>query len=370
MELKINQATLLQKYQSLLSHSQIGLWEWNLKANKIWFDEGVRALYEYVSEDNYVSPEEWYQFIHPEDYSDILAHIINLIEESTEMKTVFRIKTPLGNEKHISTFALKINDPKTNEITLIGLNFDVSENQMMQKILIEQSKLAHLGNFTSGIAHEVNNPLSIIVGKSGLLKSKIEAENFNKEKLLVDVESIQKNSERITKIIRSLNAFSRNSINDPFEHVSILKIIDAAVAITKDKFQKEGIDFKISIPAEITYENLIEARESEIIHVLMNLLNNSQDAVQGQVKKIIEIRISGFSTHYEVSIFDSGPRIKPEIARRMMEPFFTTKPTGQGTGLGLSLAQQIIRSHNGSLEFNTQSEQTQFVLTLKKKIKS
>lgn len=347
------------------------MWEWNLTANLIWFDEGVRALYEYQSDSNYVDPEVWYQFIHPEDYADILSHIMNLIEENSEMKTIFRIKTPLGNEKYISTHALKIQDPETKEMTLVGLNFDVSETQMMQKVLIEQSKLAHLGHFTSGIAHEVNNPLSIIVGKTGLLKSKIESEeSSHKEKMLSDIQSIQKNSDRITKIMRSLNAFSRNSINDPFQNVSILKIMDDAFEITKDKFQTDKVDFKIIVDKSLSYENFIEARQSEILQVLLNLLNNAYEALQSVETKWIKMSIQTSLTHYEILITDSGPRIKPEIARRMMEPFFTTKPTAQGTGLGLSLALQIMRSHNGTLDFNPESEYTQFVLKLKKKIKS
>lgn len=347
------------------------MWEWNLATNLIWFDEGIRALYEYESESNYIDPEVWYQFIHPEDYDDILGHIMNLIQDNSEMKTIFRIKTPRGNEKYISTHALKVQDPETQEITLVGLNFDVSENQMMQKILIEQSKLAHLGHFTSGIAHEVNNPLSIIVGKSGLLKSKIESdESSNKEKMLSDILSIQKNSDRIAKIMRSLNAFSRNSINDPFQNVSILKIMDDAFEITKDKFQTDKVDFKIIVGKSLSYENFIEARQSEILQVLLNLLNNAYEALQTAEKKWIEMSIQTSDTHYEILITDSGPRIKPEIARRMMDPFFTTKPTAQGTGLGLSLALQIMRSHNGTLDFNPDNENTQFILKLKKKIKS
>lgn len=368
---------MIQKYQSLLFKNQIGLWEWNLKANKIWFDEGIRALYEYLPDENYIDPEEWYKFIHPDDYADVLSHIMNLLEDDSsaeekksEMKTVFRIRTPLGTEKHISTYALKIQDPETLETVLIGLNFDVSENQMMQKVLIEHSKLAHLGNITSGIAHEVNNPLSIIFGKSGLLKSKIEDENFNKVKLLADVDSIQKNSERIAQIIRSLNAFSRNSINDPFQNVSILKIIDQAFEITKDKFKNEMIDFRVLIDKKMNYTNFIEVRESEILHVVLNLLNNSYDAVKGLATKWVEINITESATDYQVLVTDSGVKIKPEIVRQMMEPFFTTKPTGQGTGLGLSLALQIIRSHNGTLDYNSENENTQFILKLKKKIKS
>ena len=170
--------------------------------------------------------------------------------------------------------------------------------------------------------------------------------------------------------MRSLNAFSRNSINDPFQNVSILKIMDDAFEITKDKFQTDKVDFKIIVDKNLSYENFIEARQSEILQVLLNLLNNAYEALQSAETKWIEMSIQTSPTHYEILITDSGPKIKPEIARRMMEPFFTTKPTAQGTGLGLSLALQIMRSHNGTLDFNPENEHTQFVLKLKKKIKS
>jgi C4-dicarboxylate-specific signal transduction histidine kinase len=366
---KIKELSELKKYKKLLFHNKIGMWEWDLIKNQISFDEGIRSLYELKMPESVVAAEVWYQYIHPEDYSEIMANVMDLIHEKSEMSAVFRIITPTGILKHIQTFAIKETNEENIVCKLIGLNFDVSENQSMQKILIEQSKLAHLGQITAGLAHEVNNPLGIIVGKSNLFKNRIMNDKYDKDKFLADIQAIEKNADRIVKIIRSLNTFSRHSINDPFEKVSLLKIIDEASEIFKEKFQSSSINFEIVVDEKINYETSIEARESEILQVLINLLNNSYDSVQEVQNKWIRIDVIEVGHVYEIKVTDSGPQIKPEIAQQMMKPFFTTKPTGQGTGLGLSLALQIIKSHNGTLIYDSAAESTQFALSLNKKIK-
>ena len=366
---KISSDSNLNKYKKLLLQNKIGMWEWDLEKNIIFFDEGIRILYELEIPENFVEPEVWYQYIHPEDHSELMASIMALIHENKDLNANFRIQMPNGNSKHIQTYAYAERNENDIALKLVGLNFDISEKQMMQKILIEQSKLAHLGQITSELAHEVNNPLSIIVGKANLLKTRIQNQNFDKEKILNDIQSIEKNSERISKIIRSLNTFSRNSIHDPFEKISILKIFDEAFEITKEKFKKNMIDFSIIIDEKITYDSLIEARESEILQVLINLLNNSYDAVKNIETKWIKINILEAATYYEVSVMDSGPQIQSEISSQMMRPFYTTKHVGMGTGLGLSLALQIITSHNGTLVYNAKNKNTEFILKINKKIK-
>jgi signal transduction histidine kinase len=366
---KINSENTLKKYKKLLWQNKIGMWEWDLKKNIIFFDDGIRILYELEMIENYADPEVWYEYIHPDDHGEVMASIMDLIHADNDLNSIFRIKTPKGTPKYIQTYAYgeKNNDGKV--IRLIGMNLDVSETQNIQNILIEQSKLAHLGQITSELAHEVNNPLSIIVGKANLLKARLVKEPLDHGKLLSDIESIEKNSDRIRKIIGSLNTFSRNSIHDPFEIISILKIFDAVFEMIKEKLKKNMIDFIIIIDEKITYSSLIEARESEILQVLINLLNNSYDAVKNRDTKWIKINIFESANQYEISVMDSGPQIQPEIANNMMRPFYTTKPTGQGTGLGLSLALQIVTSHNGSLVYNTKSVNTEFIFKINKKIK-
>ncbi len=236
----------------------------------------------------------------------------------------------------------------------------------IQQTLMQQSKLAALGEITASIAHEINNPLSIIVGKTNLLDRNLNSNSFDQPKATKDIESIQKNSERITKIIKSLNSFSRNSIYDPFAKISLLKVVDDAFEIMKEKFKIELVDFTIIIDEKMNYENKVEIRESEILQVIINLLNNASDAVQILTEKWVKLILVEKKNVYEISIVDSGAGIQSDIASRMMEPFFTTKPTGSGTGLGLSLSSQIMKSHDGNINYNSSNNNTEFILTFRK----
>jgi C4-dicarboxylate-specific signal transduction histidine kinase len=109
-----------------------------------------------------------------------------------------------------------------------------------------------------------------------------------------------------------------------------------------------------------------QARPSEIVQVLVNLLNNSYDAIESQPRGWARISLTLAAHDFHIEVTDSGAEIELEVAQKMMEPFFTTKMTGKGTGLGLSVSKQIIQSHNGELFYDPTSENTRFVFTLPK----
>jgi C4-dicarboxylate-specific signal transduction histidine kinase len=111
----------------------------------------------------------------------------------------------------------------------------------------------------------------------------------------------------------------------------------------------------------------IECRESQISQVLLNLLSNAHDAVQGTEKAWIALSVKELGEHFEISVTDSGHGIPESIAQKVMKPFFTTKPLGKGTGLGLSISSNIMIDHHGELRVDTTSANTRFVMTLPKK---
>lgn len=308
------------------------------------------------------------EYLLAEDKKFVEAVVIPVLLHGKNWEGELRLISPKKNE--VIPFWVRFFTVKAQEVNsdvfYCCLASDLTKMKSIQNLLLQQTKLATLGKVTSGIAHEVNNPLSIIVGKTSLLKQKLVNKDIEPTKCEAYLTSIEQNAERITKIIRSLNSFSRNSINDPMQKVSILKIIDDAFEILKEKFKNDEIDFTILIDEKMNYENKIEARESEILQVLINILNNSYDAVVAQKNKWIKLNISEKANHYEIKIIDSGLGISPDIVDHINEPFFTTKPTGQGTGLGLSLSADIIKSHAGSLELDKAAKETTFIIRLNK----
>lgn len=235
------------------------------------------------------------------------------------------------------------------------------ELEVSKMQLINSSKMASLGEMASGVAHEINNPLAIIQGKVKVITMILEDLNINQPMLFQEVQKIKLTTDRIEKIVKGLRNFSRASNNDPFEPTPLQKIVNETLDLCQEKFKANGIKLKIQdIP-----DTQIICRASQISQVLINLLNNSSDAIELLSEKWIEIKFE-IKDRNQISIFvtDSGPGIPRDHLEKIMEPFFTTKEVSKGTGLGLSIARSIIESHKGQLWVDTSYPNTRFVIEL------
>lgn len=227
--------------------------------------------------------------------------------------------------------------------------------------LIQSSKMASLGEMASGMAHEINNPLTIIQGKIKVITMLLEDLKITDETLFSEIDKMKVTTDRIGKIVKGLRNFSRLSDNDPFEAISLNKLISETLDLCSERFKSEGIDLRIEQipPVEII------CRPGEILQVLINLLNNSSDALQGMHKKWIQVSFEKISDRrLQISVSDSGKGIPQEIVDKIMDPFFTTKGVGKGTGLGLSISKGIIEAHGGQLKMDLSSEFTKFCFDL------
>jgi C4-dicarboxylate-specific signal transduction histidine kinase len=227
--------------------------------------------------------------------------------------------------------------------------------------MINSSKLATLGEISSGIAHEINNPLTIIISKVEILKRKMLRHPYPQDEILSDLDKIQLMGDRISKIVRGLKTLSRDSRNDQFQEVSLKELINEVISFCSERLKIKGIELRVQEIEDIK----IECRSVEISQILLNLLNNSTDAVDKLPEKWIQINTKKIDNqNIEITITDSGLGISAKIVDKLMQPFFTTKEVGKGTGLGLSISHGIARDHKGSLLYNKKSAHTQFVLTL------
>ncbi|MEQ1723029.1 MAG: ATP-binding protein [Pseudobdellovibrio sp.] len=301
----------------------------------------------------------------PKEVADFFWHKNeNVFQGDHSIETEEQVSDYRGKPRDVLTKKTPLNNSK-NEKVLVGVIRDITELKRMQSSLIEKSKMASLGEMAAEIAHEINNPLMIVQGKTQLLIEKMskqpELAAYKK-----DLVSIETNCLRIDKIIKSLKSVSRKADRDPYEDVSVLKLIDEAFEISKERFRKRKLNLFVITDEFIDYTYTIKARPSEIVQVLVNLLNNSYDAVEAQPRGWARVSLTVTGNTFQVEVTDSGAEIEPEIAQKMMEPFFTTKMTGKGTGLGLSVSKQIIQSHNGELFYDSKSDNTRFVFTLPK----
>jgi C4-dicarboxylate-specific signal transduction histidine kinase len=234
------------------------------------------------------------------------------------------------------------------------------ERDQEQLKSFQASRLASLGEMAGAIAHEINNPLTIIQGHSTLLKSSLL--RTNQPELAQKAEKIHETSERIAKIIKGLKAFSRDGTGDPAEVSNIETFVEDLTSLCMNRANEKQIALKFVFhPEEKIFANI-----TQLGQVLINLINNSIDAVEFLDEKWIEVKFETLNNTSRITVTDSGPGINANILDKIMNPFFTTKELGKGTGLGLSISHGIIARHGGDIFYNRDSKNTQFVILLPK----
>jgi len=225
------------------------------------------------------------------------------------------------------------------------------EKEMMDKQIIETGKLASIGSLAAGIAHEINNPVAIMVEEAGWIKDLLEEEEFRKSENLDEFEralnQIKTQGRRCKEITHKLLSFARKTDSRVLEtHINELIMELIALSEQRAKYAKITIhtDFQNDLP--VTYLS-----QSEMQQVLLNLINNAIDAMENRGG---ELTISTRSEFEEgvivIEVSDNGPGIPEANLSRIFEPFFTTKPVGKGTGLGLSICYGIIQKMGGQID--------------------
>ncbi len=236
-----------------------------------------------------------------------------------------------------------------------------------QEKVIESSKLASLGEMAGGIAHEINNPLSIINSSTKVLEELLKTEGIEKQEILDRINNINVIVRRISKIINGMKKVSRTGKNERMKKYSCLKVLEDAISLSQEKFKCDGIDLIVDSSA-ISDETLVECRPVQLSQVFINLLNNAFDVIKSQTKdKWIKIILSEIPDRkIQFDFVDSGEGINPYLAKKIFEPFFTTKEVGEGTGLGLSISYSIVEQMKGELFYNESYKNTCFSLILNK----
>jgi signal transduction histidine kinase len=241
----------------------------------------------------------------------------------------------------------------------IAVLVPIDELKEAQKQVLQHARLASLGEMAGGIAHEVNNPLTVIFGHLSLIQQRAEENDLPREELLNAIRMIQKHAERAARVIRSLLVFSRDEEKQPLQLKNLQEIVQTALDVFARKIESKGIRFKVQ---ELDEDGCVNCHPSQLSQVLMNLLSNSLDAVSGLTGAEIELRITRAGAYFELEVSDNGPGIPAHLQDKVLQPFFTTKEIGKGTGLGLSTSLGIARTHGGDLILRSTKNPTAFVL--------
>ncbi|MEZ4366469.1 MAG: ATP-binding protein [Kofleriaceae bacterium] len=244
---------------------------------------------------------------------------------------------------------------------------DVSERARVQAQLeraradsLESARLASLGELSSGVAHEINNPLTAIGLAADHLRRSAEGGVLEAGDVRYTAERIQRIAGRIDKIVSALRVFARDGAHDPMEVTRLGQIVDDTLELCGERLRQHDIELRLAVPAELE----LECRPVQISQVLFNLLTNAYDAVEGVAAPWVAIEARRDGDWVAIAVTDAGPGVPPEARAKIFQPFFTTKEVGKGTGLGLAVAHGIVVGHHGGFELDVAGPPTRFVVRL------
>jgi two-component system NtrC family sensor kinase len=227
-----------------------------------------------------------------------------------------------------------------------------------QAQLVQSGKMAAVGQLAAGVAHEVNNPLQIILSRVQLLVLRHQAQDG----LVKDLHLIESNVKRISRIIRSLLDFARhNSGEEEHKEIDLVYLVNQTLNLMHHLLEKSRIDAQIHVDAD--ERSRIAGNTGEMEQVFLNLIINALQAMPDDGGEL-DIAIDRTEEQVIVRVQDTGEGIPEENLPRIFDPFFTTREETGGTGLGLSIIFGIVEKHNGRIEVDSDLDQgTTFTLT-------
>jgi len=289
-------------------------------------------------------------FVHPvETAARWRGHVCQADEASWDEIELIR-----PSRKIVERFARPLYKLDGNRLGWLEVYRDITGQRMIQSKLLQTEKMAALGQLVSGIAHELNNPLTSIQGYAQLLQTRRSS-----VERAADTQRISQEAERAGRIVKNLLLFSRETQSER-RAVQLNEVIEQTLSLRTYELKLQNIEVKLILDPKLP-ETLSDA--AQLQQVVLNLIVNAEQAIvmahaeehrNGHIL-IRTRRLAGDRVAMEIR--DDGPGIPPEIVSRIFDPFFTTKPPGVGTGLGLSIVYGIVQEHGGEVSVDSRHGQ-------------
>jgi len=288
-------------------------------------------------------------------YSPMQLPVIMLAEKSMEEELINYLK--IGANDFFTTpinFTLSWARIQT-QATIKRFYESVEEGR---REILKSASMKILLEMVRNVAHEINNPLTVIVGKLEKMRMDLES----KKDISMVIDEIEKSIIRAENVIQSLQVFSQDETSKLLRPIKFSELISRVMVICYSSLLSEGIELRI---LEKDKGLLIKGKEGELIQVLFNLILNSRKALVGAKNPFIEISFENDGPlKVKIAVTDNGKGIVQSNVDKLFDPFFTTRSKEDALGMGLPLSKDLVERNGGKLYFNSSEENTQFVISL------
>lgn len=352
----------------------------NDKAVGTYHGPGCFTVTGYKSEDYEADPELWYRMVHEDDKEAVLEQAQKALAGVDAQPLEHRIIHFDGTIRWVRNSIVLSKDENGKVLYYDGLINDITERKKVEHLaatkqqqLIQADKMVALGTMVTGIAHEINNPNNFILLNARFLQKVwddllpvlreyfLQHEDFviagfpvskSKEKTIQSLDGIINGALRIQKITKSLTNFARNDSGELDHQVDVNNVVENAILLTGNVIKNSTDNFSIHYNKELPK---IKGNPQRLEQVIINLINNSCQSLENKNQKIsVELIRRDDGKSISVIIQDEGAGIGKENLKYIFDPFFTTKRNTGGTGLGLYISYNIVKSHGGELNINSE----------------
>src|SRR2546422_9763149 len=257
-----------------------------------------------------------------------------------------RVRHKQGEWRRIRFNFSPLSDEKGNIEGVVLSGRDVTDLKRLEEQLIRPENLAHMAQMLAGVAHELNNPLTAIIGVPELLRERPGADDSPSRQR----ELMPRQARRAARIVQNLLEFSRPA-SPQKKPLDLNNILERTLQLHEHSLRRSNIEVDFRLPAELPG---VVGDANQLIQIFLNLITNAEQAIR-EVRDSgrIQIRAGRIGNQLTITVQDDGVGIRPEALQRIFDPFYTTKRPGGGTGLGLSICMSIIREHGGNIEAET-----------------
>ncbi|EEF59649.1 hybrid sensor histidine kinase/response regulator [Pedosphaera parvula] len=339
-----------QRFRQVTESIDEVFWLTNLDRNEtIYISPAYERIWGRTCESLYKSPQSWLEAVHPEDQARV-KEAFQKFQKTGSFEQEFRILRPDGVQRWIHDRGFPVRDKQGNLYRLAGVAEDITERKELEKQFLRAQRMESIGTLAGGIAHDLNNMLAPILMTCELMKMELPGEE--NQQLIAMIEG---NAKRGSELVKQVLSFARG-VEGCYLSLQPRHLIREIASIIGETFPKS-----IRIQTRIA-ENLwpLSGDPTQLHQVMLNLSLNARDAMPSGgdltiTAENIEIDAANRPMNLQakpgsyvvIKVTDTGTGIAPEMREKIFDPFFTTKEVGEGTGLGLSTALGIVKSHSG-----------------------